>query len=495
MNPDFSIPTFNDPLPIDLFLESANNAYLYDDLRQFEHYLLDFLSERNHDFDAPLGFWTQSSDELVFLIAACWRLGIPFVPLDPELSNQELTNRLEQLNITSVITDRADLLDNGLSNAISVREFDLNKIIQPDFEPQEWVQEHKTQVQAHHIFGYFFTSGTSGKPKIVPLKRRQMLFAAKVSTKNVRPNRNRFWLLCMPLHHVGGISLILRSLLYGSAIFRMDTFDDTKVCEYLSNDHRFEVASFVPTMLKRILAKPELKIHDDFQGILLGGGPIDVSLVDECFNRGVPIIASYGMTESCAQIAANPLMTIGDLSRPKKSTGKLFAPNKIEIRDANNQPLEAETSGQLWLKGPQVFDGYLYQNPAETFDEQGWFNTGDFGYLNKNEELFIEARRTDLIVSGGENISPLEVEEALQSLDPIQEAAVIGLPDKEWGQKVVAIVVLQNNQPFDSEEIQDQLRPRLQSFKIPKEVISTDQIPRTQTGKIQRNKIKEDILS
>ncbi|MCW9707181.1 o-succinylbenzoate--CoA ligase [Fodinibius salsisoli] len=490
MNSEQTIPTFNDPLPIDLFLESEDNAYLYDDLRQFEHYLLNYLADAGHDYDSPLALWAQSSDELVFLIAACWRLGIPFVPLDPQLTDAEFIKRVQQLKVATVITDKKSAPDSSI-HAIDIQDLDLTNVIQPDFEPLDWVKERRKSVQPDQIFGYFFTSGTSGKPKTVPLKRRQLLFAARASIQNIKPNRNRFWLLCLPLHHVGGISVILRSVLYGAGVFRMDRFDEDIISGYLANDHRFEAASLVPTMLKRILAKPEVKIHDDFQAILLGGGPIDTSMVEECFERGVPIIASYGMTESGAQIAANPLMTIGDLSRPKKSVGKLFSPNKVEIRNADNEPLEAETSGQIWLKGPQIFDGYLEQGLNQAFDNEGWFNTGDFGYLNKNQELFIEARRTDLIISGGENIPPQEVEEALRGLQSIQEAAVIGVPDKEWGQKVVAIVVLHGDSAFNAADIQDQLRPSLRSFKIPKEIIPTDHLPRTKTGKISRHKIKE----
>ena len=494
MNSDYSTPTFANPLPIDLFLESIDNAYIYDDLRQFEHFLLNYLIDEDYNFDQPLGLWTKSSDELVFIIASCWRLGIPFVPLDPELSSQELSKQLQQIDVDTIITDQSEDITESSINTISITFFDLSKVIKPDFEPQEWVKDHKKSVQDKQIFGYFFTSGTSGSPKIIPLKRRQMLFAAEASTKNLKPYRNHFWLLCMPLHHVGGISLILRSLLYGSAIFRMDSFDVPAITDHLSNDTRFQAASFVPTMLTRLLQKPNLQIHDNFQAILLGGGPINESLVDECFQRGVPIIASYGMTESCAQIAANPLMTIGDLSRPKKSAGKLFMPNEIDIRNDDNQSVDTGESGQVWLKGPQIFDGYLNQTRPTHFDDQGWFNTGDYGYLNSNDELFVEARRTDLIISGGENISPTEVEEALLSFDTIKEAAVIGLPDEEWGQKVVALVIPKSTNTFNADDILNKLRENLRSYKVPKKIIPTDSIARTSTGKIQRNEIKKALL-
>ena len=495
MNSDSPIPAFNDPLPIDLFLESMDNAYLYDDLRQFEHYFLEYLTDENYDLDQPLGLWASSSDELVFLIAACWRLGIPFVPFDPELSGKELSKQLGQITVGAIISSRPNSTPDNSTNIIPINEFYLKKVLQPDFEPQEWVKTHKEKVQNEHIFGYFFTSGTAGKPKVVPLKRRQMLYAAEASSQNLKPRRNHFWLLCMPLHHVGGISLILRSLLYGSAIFRMDSFDATSTAEHLSNDHRFQAVSLVPTMLQRLLQIPDLQVHDNFQAILLGGGPISEAKVEECFQRGVPIIASYGMTESCAQIAANPLMTIGDLSRPKKSAGKVFEPNNIDIRNEDSQAVTVGRSGQIWLKGPQVFDGYWNQVPSSSFDKQGWFNTGDYGYLNRNNELFIEARRTDLIISGGENISPAEVEEALLRLDAVQEAAVIGLPDEEWGQKVVALVVPNPEGVFNVEHILDKLHGELRSFKIPKRIIPTDSITRTSTGKIQRRKIKKELLS
>ena len=494
MNSDHSIPAFADSLPIDLFLESAKNAYLYDDLRQFEHFLLKYLTVEDYQFNQPLGLWTTSCDELVFIIAACWRLGIPFVPFDPELSSDELSEHLQQIDVGAIITDRpSDVKDDSIS-AISIDLFDLTTVIQPDFEPQEWVKEHKSNVHEKQVLGYFFTSGTSGNPKVVPLKRHQMLFAAEASTENLKPYRNHFWLLCLPLHHVGGISLILRSLLYGSAIFRMDSFDVSVIADYLSNDHRFQAASLVPTMLKRLLEKPDLEIHENFQAILLGGGPINEAMVDECFQRGVPIIASYGMTESCAQIAANPLMTIGDLSRPKKSAGKLFTPNKVDIRNEENHSVETGESGQIWLKGPQIFEGYLNQESSTLIDNKGWFNTGDYGHLNSNGELFIEARRTDLIISGGENISPIEVEEALLKLNAIQEAAVIGLPDEEWGQKVVALVVPKSKSNFNTDNILKTLRENLRSYKLPKKIIVTDSIARTSTGKIQRSKIKEELL-
>lgn len=492
MNTDIKTPTFNDPLPIDLFLESSVNSYIYDDLRQFEHVFLRYLTEMNYDFNKPLALRTSSSDELVFLIASCWRLGIPFVPISPELPEKERDLLFQQLEIGLFINEGDDESTSDTPyTTVDIDRFALSRTLSPNFTPEEWVEKHKKNIRPGQLFGYFHTSGTTGTPKIVPLKRRQMLFSARASADNLRPGRNHLWLLSLPLHHIGGISVILRSLLYGSGIYRTDGFEIAKTAELLHRDPRLAAASLVPTMLGRLMDRTDLSIHDNFQAILLGGGPVPPSLIDECFNRGIPIISSYGMTESCAHIAANPLVTVGDLSRPRKSVGKVFDPNRIEIRTKEGEPAATGESGQLWLKGPQLFDGYLTGENTLHFDGRGWFNTGDYGHLNKRNELFIESRRTDLIISGGENISPAEVEQALKKISCIRDAAVVGLPDRKWGQKVVAIVATKDNRPIDRNHIQVKLKEELQSFKIPKEIIKTAFIPRTETGKIKRGKVKK----
>ncbi|SMO68677.1 o-succinylbenzoate--CoA ligase [Fodinibius sediminis] len=491
-----SIPSFHEPLPIDVFLESAVHTYIYDDLRQFEHAFLYFFKERNLNFDRPVALLADSSDELVFLIASCWRLGIPFVTIDAGLSAREQSQYLQQVRVELIICDQDPEHPDFSCPTVHISRFALAKILKPDFTPEPWVKDHKKNINPDQIFGYFFTSGTTGIPKIVPLKRRQVLYGAKASEANIDPGRNQLWLLSLPLHHVGGVSVILRSLLYGSGVYRMDTFDISRVTELLDKKQHMVAASMVPTMLKRLMKRGDFSVHDHFMAILLGGGPLDGTLVDECFNRGIPVVASYGMTETCAQIAANPLMTVGDLSRPRESVGQVFSPNRIEIRDESAQALEEGDSGQIWLKGPQVFEGYYQtKNQGCFFDRDGWFNTGDYGHLNHRGELFIEARRTDLIVSGGENVSPLEVEQALRKVAPVQEAAVVGVPDEEWGQKVVAAVVAKKGQHIDPDAIRQKLRSKISSFKVPKQIIQLDAIPRNKTGKVLRDKVQESIAS
>jgi o-succinylbenzoate---CoA ligase len=214
-----------------------------------------------------------------------------------------------------------------------------------------------------------------------------------------------------------------------------------------------------------------------------------MDLINRSLTRGLPIVTSYGMTETCAQIAANPMLRPSGMYIPKKSVGFIFKPNEIQIRDKNGQTLPWNEPGQIWLKGPQVFDGYLEpEQNKNRFDKDGWFNTGDFGHLNRQDQLFIESRRTDLIITGGENVNPIEIEEVLTALDSILEAAVVGMPDKAWGQKVTAFVV-SKDEDFDTEAVIKKLKEKLPGYKIPKEIIVIDRIPKTPTQKIKRGEL------
>ncbi|WP_138429535.1 AMP-binding protein [Fodinibius saliphilus] len=483
------VPTFSAPRAEDLFLGSSFGLHSYGDLKQFQRFFLQFLFDFDHDFDKPVGFISPSTDTLVFAIAACWNLGIPFISFDTESTAAELETQLQHIDTGLIFSSKESQKKLDYSQQIDIKQLDLPRSLTVDVKLGYAAENFMPSTEPESIFGYFFTSGTSGTPKIVPLKRRQMHFAAEASARNFKPRLNHFWLLCLPLNHIGGISIILRSLLYGSSIFRMKSFHPDMIHTFLSENKLFQAASLVPTMLKRLLKRRNFHVHNNFHAILLGGGPIDSQLVKRCNDRGVPLVPSYGMTETCAQIAANPILKPKGTYGPMSSVGKVFSPNNIQIRDKSGAPLGFNNSGSIWLKGPQVFDGYVNIPDSKVFDSNGWFNTGDFGHLNANDQLFIETRRTDLIITGGENVSPFEVEKVLTNLDSISEAAVVGLADKEWGQKVVAAVVPEENHSFDEGKIQHSLKSELASFKIPKQIIQINEIPKTRTGKVKRSKL------
>ncbi len=478
-----TIPPFTLPDPSLTFLSTEADEFSYRSLFTFARYLEKIVQPYRPAGEHPLLIVTDSSAEVVFSIAACFLLKIPVFPLHKNSTQKEVEKILSTVKPAAVISnDRHSAITFGDLPVLNI-PYDALKTPGSD-EPEVFLFD-----DPENFAGYFLTSGSTGAPKIVPLKRRQVFYGASSSAKNFRPSLNKYWLLCLPVHHVGGINVIYRSLLFNSAIFLVPAFDEENIRSLLNENKNFEVASMVPTMLQRLLEHTFFRVQFGFKAFLLGGGPITMHLINEALTRGLPLVTSYGMTETCAQIAANPMLKPGGDYIPKQSVGPVFEPNEIDIRDDLGQSLPLNESGQIWLKGPQVFDGYLNQAQNKSaFDQNGWFNTGDFGHLNRKKQLFIENRRSDLIVTGGENVNPQEVENAMNDIPGVQESAVIGVPDEKWGQMAVAFVVLENDN-MSRNHIKKQLKLQLQGFKIPKQFISVNYLPKTSSEKVKKSEL------
>ena len=481
-----SVPEFTLPEKEHLFLKSASHSYSYEDLYRFAGSLQTIKREWGWQEGDLLLILAQPSDELVLLIASAFLLNIPILPLHPESTNREIEFVLRTIKPVAVYSDQQRDID----TFDTLPKISFNKPVQHDLLAESELKFDKPEGYA----GCFLTSGSTGQPKIVPIKRRQVFFQAEASARNFKPAPNKFWLLCLPLNHAGGINVIYRSLLFGSAIYLTPDFSAETIRKLLNENKKFEAASVVPTMLEKLLESTFFRLQFNFKGFLIGGGPISLNLINRALTRGIPVVTSYGMTETCAQIAANPMLRSGGMYSPKQSVGMVFRPNEIEIRDDNGNALPLNEQGQIWLRGPQVFDGYTDEKLNKTaFDGEGWFNTGDYGHLNRNKQLFIESRRTDLIISGGENINPEEVVNALKNLEEISDAAVIGVPDAIWGQKVVAFYTsTPAGIPLSPGELKERLTGELQSFKIPKEFIQLDEIPRTAMQKVKQSELSEN---
>jgi o-succinylbenzoate---CoA ligase len=482
-----AVPEYTPPSPDLHFMASEREIYEYANLFHFAGRLSELLSESKITEKNPVLISADSSDELVFIIASAFLLNLPFIVVRDDLQEDELRNILNQIEPSCLLETGGRNKNRHPDNGLKVLKTEEKWMKREAF----WNPSLFTMGKPDSVAGYFLTSGTTSKPKIVPVKRRQILFAAKASEINFKPAPNRYWLLCLPLNHIGGISIIYRSILYHSALFRMDSFDVESARTFLSENPLFEAASLVPTMLIRLMDDPLFKTHASIKAILLGGGPVSSELIDASVTRGIPIVTSYGMTETCAQIAANPILRPSGTYYPKKSVGDVFAPNKIEIRNENGKVVPSIEEGIIWLKGPQVFDGYTDPSLNEgIFDEDGWFCTGDYGHLNRYRQLFVESRRTDLIVTGGENVNPFHVESILNGMKGIRESVVFGVPDPEWGQRIIAFISKVNHNP-EPETLKESLKEKLLDFQIPKEIYTVDELPKTHLGKIRRNKLEE----
>ena len=296
------------------------------------------------------------------------------------------------------------------------------------------------------------------------------------------------WLCTVPIFHISGYSILMRSQIYGMPVILHSSFEGKKVVEDIRH-YQITIMSVVSTMLRRVL--DELgsgKLPDSFRCMLLGGGPAPLPLLEACLDKEIPVFQTYGMTETSSQFATlSPEYSIERLG----SAGKALFPNQIRIVDGNGQDVPLGTEGEILVKGPNVTIGYL-NRPDVTADkiQDKWLHTGDIGYLDSDGFLYVLDRRSDLIISGGENIYPAEIEGVLLSYPGVADAGVIGAADEKWEQVPVAFIV--KNDPGVSEEALLALcEEKLAKYKLPKKFYFVENLPRNAAKKLLRRKLRE----
>ena len=302
------------------------------------------------------------------------------------------------------------------------------------------------------------TSGSTAAPKPVVLTAGNFLASALGSAVALGLDPAERWLCPMPLTHVGGLSIPIRSAIYATTVVLHGRFDTEAVLnELMDPGRRITLVSLVPTMLSRLL-DAGLQSPPALRWALLGGGPIAPGLLARAGDAGVPVAPTYGMTEACSQIATFGWPLPG-----------------VEVR-------VAEDGEEILVRGPIVSAGAV--------GEDGWLHTGDLGRFDDRARLEIIGRKSDTIVSGGENVAPAEVEAVLLEHPAVADAAVHARTDPEWGEAVVATVVLRDGAGAAPEELRAHCAARLAGFKVPKAVGFTDQLPRTASGKLLRRRLQ-----
>lgn len=329
-----------------------------------------------------------------------------------------------------------------------------------------------------------YTSGTTGRPKGAMLSRRAFLAAAQASAANLGWQADDRWLLCMPLAHVGGLSILTRCLIARrTAVLLRGAFEPAAVAAAVQRD-RVTLLSVVPTMLRRLLElTPQWTPPAHLRAVLLGGAAASAELLQAAAARGVPVLTTYGLTEACSQVTTQ---RYGTPPAAEQGSGEPIAGLTLRI---------SREDGQLQLRGPTLFDGYWPPGPqALPLTPDGFFATGDLGHLDAQGRLHVLSRRTDLIVTGGENVYPVEVEQALERCPGVAAACVVGVPDAEWGQLVVAAVVARDRPP-SLDELRRELRDRLAAYKHPRRLVLLPALPLNPTGKLDRAAVARAVLA
>jgi len=441
----------------------------------------------------------NSLEHVLAIYATSW-LGAVLVPVDPRLpavDPVELRRRLEVAGAGVLVASAGSAKEPVPCPVIDPAE--LCSTVESDPVASGNPVPPPRPRHPDELHSIVFTSGSTGRPEAVHLTHGNHLASAVASAFNLGIDRRDDWLCCLPLVHVGGLAIVLRSVLYGTALTLTDGFDAPRVAE-LFRSGRITLASLVPTMLRRLLALQERLTPGSapeqtrgLRAILLGGGPADPALVEEAVvRRGLPVLATYGMTETASQVATVPPERLDAIRRgdePPGSAGQPLLGAEIEIRapgaeegDAGvpgRAPATAGETGEIWVRGPMV--------SASSAGADGWFRTGDLGRLDAAGNLWVAGRRDQVIVTGGENVSPERVEAVLAAHPGVAECAVAGVDDPEWGRSVAAAVVPRHpERPPEPAALAAWCRERLAPFEVPKRWRLVADLPRTAAGKPRR---------
>ncbi len=423
----------------------------------------------------------------VRLVHALIRLGAVLVPLNVRLTEGEIGWQVDDAGLRLLVHDAAHAEVAGrvaaarpaLATAPSERWDARGPVGAPASEVG------RVYLDATHCIIY--TSGTTGQPKGAILTYGNHWWSAVGSALNLGLERADRWLAVLPLFHVGGLAILLRSAIYGIPCLVHARFDPRAVNRAI-DEEGVTIVSVVSTMLRRVLeARGDRPFPSSFRCFLLGGGPAPRPLLEACARLGAPVVLSYGLTETASQVAT---LAPEDALRKLGSSGKPLLPNELRIEDESGV-LPAGEIGEIVVRGPSVSPGYLGRSEATgSVIRDGWLHTGDMGYLDDEGYVFVVDRRDDLIVSGGENVYPAEVESVLLGHPSVEDAGVYGVPHAEWGATVVAAIKLRPGASLDVESIRAFCRERLAGYKVPVRVEAVDALPRTASGKLQRRRLR-----
>lgn len=314
-----------------------------------------------------------------------------------------------------------------------------------------------------------FTSGTTGAPRGAILTRSALLASAQASAANLDWQRDDCWLLCMPIARVGGLSIITRCLAARRCVVLAPGFDAKLFPEWVASNH-VTLVSLVPTMLARVFdAHPAWRAPSHLRAVLLGGAAASPKLLRRAQDRRSPIVVTYGLTETCSQVVATPYAS-------RFAPAQCFAGVPLAGIDLRI------TDGHIEVRGPTLMAGYWNEAPLAP---NAWFDTGDLGDIDSGGYLHVHARRMDLIVTGGENAYPAEVERVLEAFPGIAAAGVFGVPDEVWGYTVAAALVAEKVPPSDA-ALLEYVSGRLAPHKRPRHICYLPRLPQAPSGKLDR---------
>lgn len=425
-----------------------------------------------------IGVLSTNSVDMIVAIHALSYIGAVVVLLNSRLTTEELTYQIEHAQIKLLLIG-SGMKDQLIENPFTVSMKSLQKIKALNEMPYDL----QTDIHLNETFTIMYTSGTTGLPKAVVHTYGNHWWSAIGSALNLGVHETDKWLTTLPLFHVGGLSVFLKSVIYGMPVHLLESFDEEKVTQAILHKG-VTIASVVTVMVRKLMiALEENTYPDTFRCMLLGGGPASGSILQQAAKKNIPIYQSYGLTETSSQIATiQPEYALTKMG----SAGKPLMPAELKIDDPDKNGV-----GEIVVKGPMVTSMYYQDlhNTKKTI-RNGWLWTGDLGYIDDEGFLYVKDRRSDLIISGGENVSPTEIENIIAEIERVKEVGVVGKYHPVWGEVPVAVVVAVDDH-LTAGYILEYVKHKLAAYKLPKEVYFTKQLPRNASNKIMRTKLRD----
>ncbi|WP_449622651.1 o-succinylbenzoate--CoA ligase [Robertmurraya sp. Marseille-Q9965] len=464
--------------PHRLAIQFENRDYTFQEIYDLSEQMAGHLQGLGVRKGAYVSVLLKNHIDTVVVLLSLQLIGGIAVILNNRLTAEELAFQINDSKSMLLITEDSFMEKVGDLKAVVPIVWKEN-IEETPYDKPHLVKE----IALEDVCTVMYTSGTTGNPKGVLQTYGNHWWSATGSALNLGLLEEDCWLCSVPMFHISGYSILMKSVIYGMRMILQQSFDAKETIKVI-NEEKVTIMSIVTTMLSRVVDElGENILGSAFRCMLSGGGPVPLPLLEKCVEKNVPVYQTYGMTETSSQIVTlSPEYSIKKLG----SAGKPLFPSQLKVVDTLGNEVGAMESGEIIVKGPNVTPGYL--NRDEVLNH-GWLNTGDIGYVDEDGFLYVQDRRSDLIISGGENIYPAEIEGILTSHPNILDAGVIGVAHDQWGQVPVAFVV--SKESLFEKEISEFCAKKLAKYKLPKQIYFVEEIPRNASRKLLRRELRK----
>ena len=486
--------------------------WTYAQINERVNQLVNVLTKLGVEKGDRIGMLHVNCNQYIETYYAAAKLGAIFVPLNFRAKADELAYMIgnAEVKVLFVGSRYLDIVNTILPQLPTVKEYISieggSRANYEDLIRSASSDEMLCDIGDEDITILMYTSGTTGRPKGVPLRHNAFVVYVLENVDPASPDIKERNLLTVPLYHVAGIQAMLAAIYGGRTLVLMRQFE---VKEWMATIQKEQAtrAMIVPTMLKRVIDDPDFSKYNlsSLKVITYGAAPMPFEVISKAIQvmPWARFINAFGQTETASTITTlgpeDHIIEGTEEERQKKlkrltsSIGRPLPDVEVKIVDEEENSLPFLQVGEILVRGPRVMTGYWKdeQKTGQVMTSDGWLRTGDMGWMDEEGYIYLSGRADDMIIRGGENISPEEVEEVLHSHPKIEEAAVIGVPDPEWGQEPRAVVVLKKGEKVASEEIIEHCRSKLAGFKRPRSVVFIEALPRGAMGKVLRKKLRE----